>query len=182
MLIIEDWQPKKRVGASVNAYLILKQEGKILLNLRRNTGYCDGIWSLIAGHVEHGESATEAMSREAYEEIGVRIDPLKLKVIHVMHRKTNWLNVDIFFECTSWEGSIVNKEPNKHERIDFFSLDSLPINIVDYNVKDLKATVEGVFLFRIWVNTMILKKEFYFIRHGQTDSSSHWKRNWNVYL
>ncbi|CUI16951.1 NUDIX domain-containing protein [Candidatus Protochlamydia naegleriophila] len=32
---------KKRIGASVNAYLILKQEDKILLHLRRNTGYCD---------------------------------------------------------------------------------------------------------------------------------------------
>lgn len=136
---------KKRIGVSVNAYLILKQEDKILLHLRRNTGYCDGMWSLIAGHVEDGESATEAMSREAYEEIGVRIDPLKLKVIHVMHRKTNRLNVDIFFECTSWEGSIVNKEPNKCERIDFFSLDSLPIHIVDYNVTALNAVMEGNF-------------------------------------
>lgn len=136
---------KKRAGASVNAYLILKQGGKILLHLRKNTGYCDGMWSLIAGHVEDGESATEGISREAHEEIGIRIEPSQLKAIHAMHRKTNRLNVDIFFECASWEGSIINREPDKCERIAFFPLDALPLNIVDYNVTALKAILEGNF-------------------------------------
>ncbi len=62
-----------------------------------------------------------------------------------MHRKTNRLNVDIFFECASWKGSIMNKEPNKCERIDLFSLDSLPVNMVDYNATALKAVMEGNF-------------------------------------
>ena len=136
---------KKRIGASVNAYLILKQEGKILLHLRKNTGYCDGMWSLIAGHIEDGESAIEGMIREAHEEIGVQIEPMQLKAIHVMHRKTNRLNVDIFFECASWKGSIINCEPDKCERIAFFSLNALPLNIVDYNVTALKAILEGNF-------------------------------------
>jgi len=136
---------QKRIGASVNAYLILKQEGKILLHLRKNTGYCDGMWSLIAGHVEDGESATEGMIREAHEEIGIQIEPWQLKAIHVMHRKTNRLNVDIFFECASWEGSIINREPDKCERIAFFPLDALPLNVVDYNVTALKAIWEGNF-------------------------------------
>lgn len=136
---------KKRIGASVNAYLILKQEDKILLHLRKNTGYCDGMWSLIAGHVEDGESAAEGMCREAHEEIGIQIEPQKLKAVHVMHRKTNRLNVDIFFECASWEGSIINCEPDKCERIAFFPMDALPLNVVDYNVTALKAILEGNF-------------------------------------
>lgn len=133
---------RKRIGASVNAYLILKQEGNILLHLRKNTGYCDGLWSLIAGHVEDGESATEGIIREAHEEIGIQIEPRQLKAVHMMHRKTNRLNVDIFFECTSWTGSIFNCEPDKCERIAFFSLHALPLNIVDYNVVALKAILE----------------------------------------
>ncbi|CUI16950.1 hypothetical protein PNK_1333 [Candidatus Protochlamydia naegleriophila] len=39
----------------------------------------------------------------------------------------------------------MNKEPNKCERIDLFSLDSLPVNMVDYNATALKAVMEGNF-------------------------------------
>ena len=65
--------------------------------LRQNTGYLDNYWSFPAGHVETGESATEGMIREAREELGIILSPDNLQVVHVMHRKTNRLNVDIFF-------------------------------------------------------------------------------------
>ena len=133
----------KRVGASVNAYLILKRGHEVLLQLRKNTGYLDGMWSLAAGHVEDGEPATVGMIREAYEEIGIKVLPSQLKVVHVMHRKTNRLNVDVFFECTDWEGTVVNWEPNKCERVAFFSLADLPENTVDYVVATLRAIGEG---------------------------------------
>lgn len=136
---------KKRAGASVNAYLILKQGNKILLHLRKNTGYCDGMWSLVAGHVENGESATAAMIRETYEEIGITLSPDQIKVIHVMHRQTNRLNVDIFFDCPLWEGVIKNCEPEKCERLEFFPLENLPTNIVDYNAIALKAVLNEEF-------------------------------------
>lgn len=136
---------KKRAGASVNAYLILKQGNKILFQLRKNTGYCDGMWSLVAGHVENGESATVAMIRETYEEIGIKLSPNQIKGVHVMHRQTNRLNVDIFFDCPSWEGLIKNCEPEKCERLEFFSLENLPTNIVDYNASALKSILDGEF-------------------------------------
>lgn len=134
---------KNRAGASVNAYLILKQENKVLLHLRKNTGYCDGMWSLIAGHVEDGESATAGMIREAYEEIGIQLLPSQLKVVHIMHRKTNRLNVDIFFDCQAWFGEIKNVEPEKCEKLDFFSVEELPFKMVDYNVAALKSIQRG---------------------------------------
>lgn len=137
---------KKRTGANVNAYLILRQDDNVLLHLRKNTGYCDGMWSLVAGHVEDGESATAGMIREAYEEIGITLCSSQLKVVHVMHRQTNRLNVDVFFDCCSWKGIIKNTEPEKCERLEFFPIEALPNNIVDYNATALKA---------------ISKKEFY---------------------
>lgn len=136
---------KKRTGASVNAYLILKQGNEILLHLRKNTGYCDGMWSLVAGHVEDGESATAALIRETYEEIGITLSPDQIKVVHVMHRQTNRLNVDIFFACPLWEGVIKNCEPEKCEKLEFFSLENLPTNIVDYNATALKAVLNEEF-------------------------------------
>ena len=132
-----------RVGAQVNAYLILKQQGQILLQLRKNTSYCDGMWSLVAGHVEDGEPATDGIIREAREEIGLSLHPTQIQVIHIMHRKTNRLNVDIFFDCPSWHGEIQNCEPEKCAEMGFF--DALPSNMVGYHVVALKQIAEGRF-------------------------------------
>lgn len=136
---------KKRVGASVNAYLILRKGGDILFQLRKNTGYCDGLWSLVAGHVEDGESATFAIIREANEEIGLTFSPSQLRVVHVLHRKTNRLNVDIFFDCPFWEGEVENREKEKCEELRFFSSAFLPSHIVDYNKEVLEHIAKGVF-------------------------------------
>lgn len=131
----------KRKGASVNAYLILRRSDQVLLQLRKNTGYCDGLWSLVAGHVEDGEAASEGMRREAREEIGIEVRDLKC--VHVMHRATNRLNMDVFFECLSWEGQIEIREPHKCEALQYFPIDRLPENIVDYNGLALKWVLEG---------------------------------------
>ena len=57
---------QERSKASVNAYLILEKDGMVLLGLRKNTGYQDGMYSLVAGHIEDNESATTGMCREAH--------------------------------------------------------------------------------------------------------------------
>ncbi len=137
--IVESLNVKKRSGASVNAILILRKEDKILLSLRKNTGYFDGYYGLVSGHVEDGEPASAAMIREAKEEANLIIRPESLKVVHVMHRKTNRFNMDIFFECANWEGTMTNLEPNKCEELNFFSLEQLPDNIIPYISLALKA-------------------------------------------
>jgi len=137
--------PKKRTGASVSAYLILQQGNQILLGLRKNTGYNDGRWSLVAGHVEDGEGATSAMIREAKEEIGIDISAADLKIVHIMHRNSNRYNVDIFFTCSTWKGEIQNCELEKCEQWSFFPQDALPANMVDYNKYVLEARTKGEF-------------------------------------
>ncbi len=136
---------KKRTGASLNAYLILRRGDEILFHLRQNTGYGDGMWALVAGHVEDGESATAALIREAREEIGIELNESQLKVVHVMHRKTNRFNVDVFFDCPVWEGVIENLEPEKCSSLAFYSLETLPSNRIEYNVAALQAVLKGEF-------------------------------------
>lgn len=136
---------KKRSGANVNAYLVLRKENRILLHLRKNTGYCDNFYGLVSGHVEDGEPASVALSREAQEEAGIELDSSSLRVAHVMHRKTNRLNIDIFFECTHWQGNIENKEPEKCAALDFFSINNLPSNTIDYIKDALQAISENEF-------------------------------------
>ena len=136
----QELAPKKRSGANINVYLILRREEEILLSLRQNTGYCDGAYGLVSGHVEDGESAIAAMIREAEEEAGLSILPTKLKLVHLMHRQTNRFNIDIFFECRSWQGSPINREPLKCGQLEFYSMNQLPDNLIPYIQKALKET------------------------------------------
>ncbi|MEZ5314990.1 MAG: NUDIX domain-containing protein [Chlamydiales bacterium] len=136
---------KHRITASVNAFLILHDQDKILLMLRQNTGFLDGHWGLLSGHVEFGESATQGIIREAQEELGIEISLNALRVVHVMHRKTNRINIDIFFDAIDWKGEISNQEPIKCKEIGFFSIPSFPKNTIDYNIAALKFIALGQF-------------------------------------
>lgn len=129
---------------SINTYLILEQAGKILLSLRKNTGYLDGFYSLVAGHVEQGEAGTAGMCREALEEIGIIIYPNHLKTMLTMHRKSNRDNIDLFMHCATWQNEIINAEPHKCGGLDFFDYDKLPENTSPYVLKALGAIKGGV--------------------------------------
>ena len=117
----------------VAVYLILRQNHKILLLLRKNTGYEDGRYGVVAGHLEKNETVTQAMMREAYEEANIIIHPQDLKVKCVMHRKSSDREmIDYFFECFKWKGTITNKEPEKCAALKFFDVKQLPNNIIPY--------------------------------------------------
>jgi len=136
---------KLRIGASVNAYLILQKNYQVLLHLRRNTGYCDGMYGLVSGHVEDGESASSAIIRETFEEANIQLAASDLKVVHVLHRQTDRLNVDIFFECHSWLGDISNKEPDKCSALDFYPFNDLPSNTIGYLAEVFTSVKKGLF-------------------------------------
>ena len=122
----------ERAKACVNVYLILKKDECVLLHLRNNTTYFPGYYGLVSGHVEEGESATDAIIREAFEECGIEIDPENLTSVCFLHRKTDRTNIDIFFECTHWRGEIENKEKENCTRLEFFPLTALPERTIDY--------------------------------------------------
>ncbi len=54
-------------------YLVLIDRGRVLMMQRKNTGYMDGWYSFVAGHVEKGESFTRGILREALEEAGLTL-------------------------------------------------------------------------------------------------------------
>jgi 8-oxo-dGTP diphosphatase len=115
------------------AYLILLRDDKVLLLRRHNTGYRDGEYSFIAGHVEEGESFTAAIIREAREEAGIIVHEEDLTTSHVMHRKSDdsvW--VDIFFTAENWTGDAINREPDKCSDLSWFPLDNLPEKTIPY--------------------------------------------------
>lgn len=122
----------ERFKMIASVYLLFARDGKILLSRRFNTGYEDGKYGLVAGHVEDNESITSAAIREAKEEAGVDIKPEDLKVVTTMHRRQNDIRTDFFFEVKKWEGDIQNMEPDRCDDLSWFSLDDLPSNTIPY--------------------------------------------------
>ncbi len=116
------------------SYLVLLRGGQVLLARRANTGYCDGQYSLPAGHVELGESFTAALCREISEEIGIRIDAKWLVAPHILHRKgeDGSERVDAFFPVNQWDGEVRNQEPEKCDDLSWFPIDDLPENTIPY--------------------------------------------------
>jgi 8-oxo-dGTP diphosphatase len=123
-------QPRFALLSAVHLFLI--RDGKILLLRRFNTGYEDGNYSVVAGHLDGGEQVKAAAIREACEEVGIRVSEENLEVVGVMHRKSNDERIDWFLVATEWEGEIRNAEPNKCSDLSWFDLDALPENVIPY--------------------------------------------------
>ena len=79
---------KERFTSRLAVYLVLIRDGKILLSLRQNTGFSDGLYSLVSGHVDAGESVRHAIIREAQEEAAITINPQDLKLVHTMQHQS----------------------------------------------------------------------------------------------
>lgn len=71
--------PKTTQGAHLGANAIITYNGKLLLEKRRD---CD-IWGLVGGGVKKTETELQAIIREIYEELGLRIPKERFKKLGV---------------------------------------------------------------------------------------------------
>jgi len=129
-------------------YLVLVKDGKMLLSRRFNTGYEDGNYSFVAGHLNGSETFRQAMAREAKEEAGIVIDPEKLKIIHVMHRAqedSTGERMDILMTIAEWVGEIKNNEPEKCDDLSWFLIDEIPDNVVPFLKQAINCVNKGIF-------------------------------------
>lgn len=143
--------PKQRFKIVPACYLVLIRDGRTLLLRRYNTGYEDGNYSLVAGHLDGQETFRRAMAREAEEEGGIILNPNDLKVIHVMHRLSIpeepdlRERVDVFITSDKWDGEPKNMEPHKCDDLSWFPLDKLPKNIIPYIGQALECVKNNIF-------------------------------------
>ena len=136
---------KRYSGIIAEVYLVLIREERILLLRRYQTGYEDGNYSLVAGHVEAEETCKEAMIREAEEEAGIEIDYENLGLVHVMHRKIEKKKrIAFFLQPKKWQNEPENREPDKCDDLSWYPLARLPKNIIPYIREALKNIKEGI--------------------------------------
>ena len=128
-------------------YLFLIKNNQILLSRRFNTGWMDGKYSLVAGHLNGNETVSQAMIREAYEEAKIVINKEELVPAVTIHRKslsTDQEYVDFFFVCEKWNGEITIGEPDKCDDLSWFYLDNLPDNLLLYIKEAIENYKNGV--------------------------------------
>lgn len=115
-------------------HLLLVRDAQVLLLRRFNTGYEDGKYSVVAGHLDGGEAATQAMAREAAEEADLAIDVDDLQLVHVMHRRSpdEPERIDFFFAARSWRGTPRVMERDRCDELRWCPLERLPDNMVPY--------------------------------------------------
>lgn len=143
---------KQRFKFIPAVYLILKSEDgkKVLLSRRSNTGYMDGYYSMVAGHIEGDEQLAVALAREAEEEAGIIINPSDLKLVHTMHLRsevkdsTDDERVTFYFETSTYKGTLQNMEPHKCDVMDWFDLGRLPEPMIEHVAIALRNAQKGV--------------------------------------
>jgi len=118
-------------------HIALLHNDKVLLQRRQNTGYEDGNFGVIAGHLDGGETVIQAAIREVREEVGVQIDPSHIQLAGVLHRISGGERVEFFLIADIWKGRIINAEPDKCDMLGWFPINNLPPNTISHVAKAL---------------------------------------------
>jgi ADP-ribose pyrophosphatase YjhB (NUDIX family) len=129
----------------VAVHLLFLRDKQILLLRRFNTGYEDGNYSVVAGHVDAGETVTQAAIREANEEVGVMLQSTDIHVVHAMNRRSEDERVDFFIAVSQWVGEVANKETHKCDNLSWVNIDSLPHNIIPYVKQAIENYRAGIY-------------------------------------
>jgi len=108
---------KQRYAVIPAVYMLIKDaDGKTLFLRRHLTGYMDGHFSLVAGHVERGETPVIAAIREAQEEVDLTLKVADLQVVHTCYRPQVG-RVDFFIQVDAWAGEPRIMENNKCDEL-----------------------------------------------------------------
>ena len=119
--------------AAVLPVILREREGReeVLLHRRANTGYMDGKWDFAgSGHVEAGETASQAACREVLEETGLTVRPEAVRFLHLSHRVKEPTYYDIYFAIRQWTGNPAIQEPEKCSDMGWFPVDGLPQDMI----------------------------------------------------
>ncbi len=106
--------------------LAILRDGKLLLCKRMKAPEA-GHWNIVGGKVDHMERAEIAARREAEEETGLSIGPIRYLGITeqlIEADRQHWISLLYVTDDTSGDPQLT--EPDKLSEINWFDLDDLP--------------------------------------------------------
>jgi 8-oxo-dGTP diphosphatase len=124
--------------------LILMKNSKVLLLKRMDWApLWPSCWHCVTGKMEQGETPKQTIIREAFEEVGLNIDPELAITVSVTAKSFKnpemvYRDISLFFIVKDFKEEPINKEPRLHEKMDWFDIHALPspiIPVVEYGIK-----------------------------------------------
>lgn len=120
MVQAETKHPKVGVG------VILVREGKVLAHRRRGA-IGAGMWTLVGGHLEFGETWEACATREVLEEAGLTITNIRfVGATNDLHLEEGKHYVSIFMQADWLAGEIEQREPEFGEEWGWFTWEEVP--------------------------------------------------------
>lgn len=124
--------------------LMLVHENSVLFTHRINAHFGNNMYALPGGKCELDEAATDAIIREAQEELGIVVDKHDLVLVHTFHRKGAENNlIALIFKAEKWSGEIINNEPAKCDELAWFRLNQLPEHSIPAHRQALECIRNG---------------------------------------
>src|SRR5262245_35053476 len=112
---------------NIFALAFLTIGNQVLMLQRQNVSFGNGLYSMVGGKVEQGETALAAVRREVREETGLDIPESAFTLVHVLHRKGT--ETELLALCFMVDISALpaphNNEPDKCSDMRFFTFDQL---------------------------------------------------------
>ena len=132
-------QPGKHcVGVGCGAFIFDNERNVLLIKRSADAKSEPGTWARPGGAVELGETVEEALSREMIEEVGLEIkNPKILDVTTQTPPGANWVALGYIATAVGDPLKATNKEPHKHDDLQWFSLDNLPSPLAAFVQKAL---------------------------------------------
>ncbi len=103
---------------------VIMRDGKTLLAQRAGS-HGAGMYGSVGGHVEFGETPTQAIVREAREELGIEIGNIRFaSCMNFFKEGKQYLDVSFVADWVSGEPMI--REPDRIASVGWYALDALP--------------------------------------------------------
>jgi 8-oxo-dGTP diphosphatase len=131
----------------VNVFVVamLTINNQVLMVKRQNASFGDGLYSLVGGKVERGETALSAICREVREETTLDIPEDAFTLVHTLHRKGT--EAELIALCFKADINALsapyNNEPDKCSDMRFFTFDVLPKNIIPAHAQVIRCVQQG---------------------------------------
>jgi len=93
----------------VAAGILCDSSGRVLIAERLGDGAFNGLWEFPGGKIVAGESATQALSRELAEELGIEVTEYS-SFMNLRHQYDDRLVTIEFFIVSNWNSEPVGRE------------------------------------------------------------------------